>query len=356
MGAGRARVLDTSLRYTIDKTTREVLFLPLPTDLKYRAKPFVDVTVDRFAKAVGALLLLVLIKVAEPRLARAQLREPGADRTVDVHGDARAERVSQDVPAQHRNARDGAGERPPRRRRRRDDRNAGRGAVEPRRVVACSTRSRCSKRSTSAISSRRCCCITSRPGCGRVRCSRSSRRARRSPARCPVDAGGRAHASKDEDAGVRAAAVRALAALAMEDASTLMRRYLADPDPRVAVTAAVVMADSGNGADAHAAEDDVAAPDRRHPQRRRRRAPGSGRRARAHQEPRFPPAAGSADGRRRPRGRAPGHSQRGIARPSRTAVPPRARRAARPPRLEARRARASSSATATRSSMRSPTS
>ena len=57
-----ARVLDTSLRYSIDKTTREVLFLPLPADLKYRAKPFVDVTMDRFAKALGALLLLVLIK------------------------------------------------------------------------------------------------------------------------------------------------------------------------------------------------------------------------------------------------------------------------------------------------------
>ena len=39
-----------------------MLFLPLPADLKYRAKPFVDVTVDRFAKALGALLLLVLIK------------------------------------------------------------------------------------------------------------------------------------------------------------------------------------------------------------------------------------------------------------------------------------------------------
>ena len=57
-----ARVLDTSLRYTIDKTTREVLFLPLPADVKYRVKPFVDVTMDRFAKAGGALLILVLIK------------------------------------------------------------------------------------------------------------------------------------------------------------------------------------------------------------------------------------------------------------------------------------------------------
>ena len=77
-----ARVLDTSLRYTIDKTTREMLFLPLPADLKYRAKPFVDVTVDRFAKALGALLLLVLIKPwgLGPRLAAAELREPDDDR------------------------------------------------------------------------------------------------------------------------------------------------------------------------------------------------------------------------------------------------------------------------------------
>src|ERR671912_1183845 len=57
-----ARVLDTSLRYTVDKTSREVLFLPLPSELKYRAKPFIDVTMDRFDKGMGALLILVLIK------------------------------------------------------------------------------------------------------------------------------------------------------------------------------------------------------------------------------------------------------------------------------------------------------
>jgi CRP-like cAMP-binding protein/HEAT repeat protein len=56
------RVLDKSLRYTVDKTTREILFLPLPPELKQKAKPFVDVTVDRFARAAAALLLLVLIK------------------------------------------------------------------------------------------------------------------------------------------------------------------------------------------------------------------------------------------------------------------------------------------------------
>jgi ATP/ADP translocase/CRP-like cAMP-binding protein len=59
---GLARVLDQSLRYTVDKTTREILFLPLPADIKLRAKSFVDVTVDRGAKAASALLLLVLVK------------------------------------------------------------------------------------------------------------------------------------------------------------------------------------------------------------------------------------------------------------------------------------------------------
>ena len=57
-----ARVLDQSLRYTVDKTTREILYMPLPSDIKFEAKPFVDVTVDRIAKAMGALLSLVLIK------------------------------------------------------------------------------------------------------------------------------------------------------------------------------------------------------------------------------------------------------------------------------------------------------
>jgi AAA family ATP:ADP antiporter len=56
-----ARILDTSLRYTVDKTTREILFLPLPADLKYQAKPFVDVTMDRVSKGIGALLILILI-------------------------------------------------------------------------------------------------------------------------------------------------------------------------------------------------------------------------------------------------------------------------------------------------------
>jgi HEAT repeat protein len=59
---------------------------------------------------------------------------------------------------------------------------------------------------------------------------------------------------KDEDADVRAAAVQALAALRGADAPTLMRHYLDDPEPCVAITAAVALADSGDEADARVAE------------------------------------------------------------------------------------------------------
>ena len=59
-----ARVLDSALRYSLDKTSREVLFLPLPADLKYKAKVFVDVTADRFiGKGLGGAVLLLMIKV-----------------------------------------------------------------------------------------------------------------------------------------------------------------------------------------------------------------------------------------------------------------------------------------------------
>ena len=50
-----ASVMDRSFRYTVDKTTREVLFLPLPSELRQEVKPFVDVTVDRLSRGIGAL-------------------------------------------------------------------------------------------------------------------------------------------------------------------------------------------------------------------------------------------------------------------------------------------------------------
>src|SRR4029077_15109115 len=65
---GRAWVSAQPLRNTVDKTTREILFLPLPAHIKLKAKSFVDVTVDRIAKALGALVLLLLVKTWELHL------------------------------------------------------------------------------------------------------------------------------------------------------------------------------------------------------------------------------------------------------------------------------------------------
>ncbi len=57
-----ARTVDASLRYSVDKTTREILFIPLPSEMKYQAKQTVDVSVDRLAKSGVNLLVLVLIQ------------------------------------------------------------------------------------------------------------------------------------------------------------------------------------------------------------------------------------------------------------------------------------------------------
>ena len=48
--AAVASVIDRSIRYTVDRTTREILFLPLETGVRLRVKSFVDVTVDRVAR------------------------------------------------------------------------------------------------------------------------------------------------------------------------------------------------------------------------------------------------------------------------------------------------------------------
>ena len=71
--AAVASVVDRSIRYTVDRTTREIFFLPLPSALRRRVKSFVDVTVDRLARGSAAVLLLVLIKPWGVALAWPQL-------------------------------------------------------------------------------------------------------------------------------------------------------------------------------------------------------------------------------------------------------------------------------------------
>jgi AAA family ATP:ADP antiporter len=51
---------EQAIRYSLDQSTRELLFLPLPTDVKYKVKPLIDLAVYRGGTGVGGILLLVL--------------------------------------------------------------------------------------------------------------------------------------------------------------------------------------------------------------------------------------------------------------------------------------------------------
>jgi ATP:ADP antiporter, AAA family len=247
-----ARVLDATLRYTVDKTTREVLFLPLPIELKHRAKPFIDVTADRFAKALAAVLLLVLIKpwglgLDWRRLSYASLamtgvwvgivfvawREyrrafrnsigsraiaPGTIRT-DLADTATIETLVEELSHPD----------------------------EPAVLYAIEMLEALDKRHlvTPLLLQHRSPQVRART-LRALALSRSSAAGRWLPTVSRM--------VQDEDVTVRAAALRALAALEHEDAAVLMRRHLADAEPRVVVTSAISLANSGRPDDVMAAE------------------------------------------------------------------------------------------------------
>lgn len=51
--------LDGTLRYSLDQSTRELLFLPVPPAAKYRVKPLIDVAVYRGGTGLAGVLLLL---------------------------------------------------------------------------------------------------------------------------------------------------------------------------------------------------------------------------------------------------------------------------------------------------------
>ncbi len=59
---------DFSLKYSLDKTSRELLFLPIPLALKKRTKVFIDMFIDRWARGVAGGLLLVATAVLQLNL------------------------------------------------------------------------------------------------------------------------------------------------------------------------------------------------------------------------------------------------------------------------------------------------
>jgi hypothetical protein len=239
-----ARVLEATLRYTVDKTTREVLFLPVPLELKHRAKPFIDVTADRFAKALAAVLLLALIKPWGLGLdwRSLELRQPGDDRHLGGH------RV----------------------RGWREYRRAFRDSIGSRAIAPGAIRTDLADTATietlveELVASRRTRVLyaiemldaldkrhlvtplllqhqsprsRAREPCAHWRSPDSRSASRWLPTVSRM--------VQDEDVDVRAAALRALAELEHEDAAVLMRRHLADAEPRVVVTSAITLANSG---------------------------------------------------------------------------------------------------------------
>jgi len=63
LSASLMRGLDGGLRYSIDKTGRELLFLALPQKIKRKTKIFIDVFVDRVARGIGGFALLLFVVI-----------------------------------------------------------------------------------------------------------------------------------------------------------------------------------------------------------------------------------------------------------------------------------------------------
>jgi ATP/ADP translocase len=55
---------DNSLNYSVNQTAREMLFVPIPREQKYRTLSFIEMFVQRAAKAGGGFLLLLFPLVA----------------------------------------------------------------------------------------------------------------------------------------------------------------------------------------------------------------------------------------------------------------------------------------------------
>ncbi len=60
-GAASTRLVEASTRYSVSRTALELLYLPLPTQLKNRTKAFIDVFVDRLGRGLAALMILALV-------------------------------------------------------------------------------------------------------------------------------------------------------------------------------------------------------------------------------------------------------------------------------------------------------
>jgi len=54
---------DKSLAHSLNQSVRELLYIPIDPEIKYKAKVFIDMFVNKFAKGLGALLILLFFSV-----------------------------------------------------------------------------------------------------------------------------------------------------------------------------------------------------------------------------------------------------------------------------------------------------
>ncbi len=55
---------DKSLAYSLNQSVRELLYIPISVEQKYKSKIFIDMFLNRFAKGVGAVIIVVILLIA----------------------------------------------------------------------------------------------------------------------------------------------------------------------------------------------------------------------------------------------------------------------------------------------------
>jgi AAA family ATP:ADP antiporter len=63
LSTAAARLTEASTRYSFNKTGTELLYLPLPLELRNRTKAFVDIFVDRLSRGLGGMVLVLFTSV-----------------------------------------------------------------------------------------------------------------------------------------------------------------------------------------------------------------------------------------------------------------------------------------------------
>src|SRR3989338_4045512 len=59
--AAVTELYDASMNYSLQQTSKEVLYLPIDRSIRYKVKPFIDMVVFRFGKGIAAVIGIVLL-------------------------------------------------------------------------------------------------------------------------------------------------------------------------------------------------------------------------------------------------------------------------------------------------------